>query len=724
MSQTPTTQTNMIKDIKAQNENVKPTDNVLAKLHADFPQCFSKDGKFDIDKFQNLIQLETDITREGYDLNFLGKNYANLIACTETETVIQPDLEHNAQPENANSQNVYISGDNLDALKHLLKSYSGRVKCIYIDPPYNTGSDGFVYNDKFNFTTEQLQTKLGVSEEKAKRILDLCTRGSASHSAWLMFMAPRLMLARDLLSEDGVICISIDDNEQANLKLLCDSIFGEDNFESNACVVVNPGGRDYKQVAITNEYLLIYSNDEAEINEIPKDAPFQFKDSLGGYNCRELRNRNPKFNSQNRPNLFYPFFVNPNLKTNDEYCAVSLVQDESFNIEVMPYNSNGDESVWRWGMPKSGKNIVIGDLDKSQILAKQKQDGGWNIYEKNRKSTTKVKSLWGDKDDISMRTEDGTKEVRKLFGNKNIFDHPKPTELPKRVALMGATSDSIILDFFSGSASTAHAIMKLNSEDCGDRKYIVVQLPVDLGTIKNPNATTKNAIEFLKSIEKPHTLDQIGLERIRRAAAKIKSDIQEEIPQLEKQLKTKEDKLVKASKQTSMFEEENPLVKEIESLKAEIENKRKALETTDFGFKHYTLQNVDKNTLDQMEKFELESMFSDEDILQKFGKETVLETWCVKDGYGFGANVVELQLAKYTAYHCGSHLYFVSGECFDENAVIALIDKYNSEPSFNPQNIVLFGYSFTFTQTEMLRKNLNTLKDSFKNLNINIDVRY
>ena len=148
------------------------------------------------------------------------------------------------------------------------------------------------------------------------------------------------------------------------------------------------------------------------------------------------------------------------------------------------------------------------------------------------------------------------------------------------------------------------------------------------------------------------------------------------------------------------------------------------METTDFGFKHYTLQNVDKNTLDQMEKFELESMFSDEDILQKFGKETVLETWCVKDGYGFGANVVELQLAKYTAYHCGSHLYFVSGECFDENAVIALIDKYNSEPSFNPQNIVLFGYSFTFTQTEMLRKNLNTLKDSFKNLNINIDVRY
>lgn len=214
----------------AQNEKVQPNDRIMSKLHADFPQCFNKEGQFDLEKFQQLVQTEVDVTHEGYELNFLGKNYANLIASTETETVIQPDLEHNAKPENCNSQNVYISGDNLDALKHLLKSYSNSIKCIYIDPPYNTGSDGFVYNDKFTFTEEQIQTKLGVSEEKAKRILDLARRGSASHSAWLMFMAPRLMLAKDLLTEDGVIFISIDDNEQANLKLLCDSVFGEENF--------------------------------------------------------------------------------------------------------------------------------------------------------------------------------------------------------------------------------------------------------------------------------------------------------------------------------------------------------------------------------------------------------------------------------------------------------------------------------------------------------------
>ena len=263
----------MIKDIKAQNENTKPNDGVLRKLHADFPQCFTNEGKFDLERFQQLLENKLDVTKEGYELNFLGKNYANLIASTETETVIEPDLEHNAQPENANSQNVYISGDNLDALKHLLKSYSGKIKCIYIDPPYNTGSDGFVYNDKFNFTKEQLQTKLSISEEKAKRILDLTKRGSASHSAWLMFMAPRLMLAKDLLTEDGVIFISIDDNEQANLKLLCDSVFGEENLVANFIVVRSEGGGLAKHAVIGHDYLPTYAKSIQDYRPLgkPKD---------------------------------------------------------------------------------------------------------------------------------------------------------------------------------------------------------------------------------------------------------------------------------------------------------------------------------------------------------------------------------------------------------------------------------------------------------------------
>lgn len=220
----------MIKDIIQHNEIAKGNERVIDILHRDFPQCFTSDGKFDIELFKGLVSETIPTTHEGYSLQFLGKSYASLVASTDTTTVVVPDEEHNSKSENVDSKNIYISGDNLDALKHLRNSYSESIKCIYIDPPYNTGSDGFVYNDNFHYTSEQLQNRLGISEDTAARILEMTTKGSASHSAWLAFMFPRLMLARDLLTPDGIIFISIDDNEQANLKLLCDSIFGEENF--------------------------------------------------------------------------------------------------------------------------------------------------------------------------------------------------------------------------------------------------------------------------------------------------------------------------------------------------------------------------------------------------------------------------------------------------------------------------------------------------------------
>lgn len=246
----------MIKDIIEQNAQVSPNAEELAILHRYFPSCFTNEGKFDLDLFETRIKDSVETTKEGYALNWLGKDYARMIASMDTTTVIVPDEEHNAKPENKNSENIYISGDNLDALSHLLKSYAGRIKCIYIDPPYNTGSDDFAYNDKFSFTKEDLVAKLSISEEQASKILDLTKRGSASHSAWLMFMAPRLQLAKDLLSEDGVIFISIDDNEQANLKLLCDSVLGEENLLSQIIVQSNKRGQTYKQLAKTHEYLL------------------------------------------------------------------------------------------------------------------------------------------------------------------------------------------------------------------------------------------------------------------------------------------------------------------------------------------------------------------------------------------------------------------------------------------------------------------------------------
>ncbi len=233
----------MIKNIMESNEKVTPNDKEMTVLKENFPSCFKADGSFDMARFAEFLKDKIDISYEGYELKFLGKNYAKMLASLDTETVIVPDEAHNALPENANSENVYISGDNLDGLKHLLKSYAGEVKCIYIDPPYNTGTDGFVYNDKFEFTVEDLAAKLSIDEERAQRILDITKKGSTSHSAWLMFMYPRLQLARDLLDDDGVIFISIDDNEQGNLKLICDDVFGEQNFAGQIAVVNNLKGR-------------------------------------------------------------------------------------------------------------------------------------------------------------------------------------------------------------------------------------------------------------------------------------------------------------------------------------------------------------------------------------------------------------------------------------------------------------------------------------------------
>lgn len=249
----------MIKDILNSNEEILPNTKQIEVLKENFPACFNADGSFDIERFKEYLSDKLMVSNEGYELKFLGKNYARLLASIDTTTVIVPDEEHNNKPENKDSQNIYISGDNLDGLKQLLKSYAHQVKCIYIDPPYNTGSDGFVYNDNFNFSAEELSTKLSIDEEQAQRILDLTKRGSASHSAWLMFMYPRLLLARDLLTDDGVIFISIDDNECHNLKLLCDDVFGEENFIAEFPRITKRGGKSSDIIAKNHDYFLMYN---------------------------------------------------------------------------------------------------------------------------------------------------------------------------------------------------------------------------------------------------------------------------------------------------------------------------------------------------------------------------------------------------------------------------------------------------------------------------------
>lgn len=684
----------MIKDIMTANEEVLPNSREMAVLKENFPSCFHKDGSFDIERFKEFLSDKVAVTNEGYELKFLGKNYARLLASMDTTTVIVPDEEHNAQPENVNSQNVYISGDNLDGLKHLLKSYSHKVKCIYIDPPYNTGSDGFVYNDDFNFTAEEISTKLSVDIEQAQRIMDLTKRGSASHSAWLMFMYPRLLLARDLLTDDGVIFISIDDNEQSNLKLICDDVFGEENFVANIIVQANKRGQTYKQLAKTHEYLFVYTrNVNTELNELNKGAgAFDKKDNIGEFEDRELRNRNPKFGRFNRPNLFYPIYTNPAAVDECGYCPVSLTKTNDFCIEILPYNSEGEESCWRWGQSKFLRNNNSESSMDSEVVAKLKTTGEYGCYEKYRKGTFKAKTIWyedelvGDladeEDDIweetGVITEQGSKELG-AYGMGDAFDFPKPTFLIKKVLHIGSNDNDVCVDFFSGSATTFEALLRQNAENNGSRKMIAVQLSEDLDAAyesapQGEKAKRKKALDFLDSISKPHFLDEIGIERIKRAAAKIR--------------------------------EEHPDT------------------TADLGFKHFTLKEPAGDTLDKLLKFTPEDngMFSS-DLVDEFGVPTVLTTWLVRDGYGFTEPAQAIDFAGYTAYYKGKHLYLIEKELSNE-AITAIVEKYETDGAFNPENVVLFGYSFSWSEIDALKINLARLKDTEKNLRINFDVRY
>lgn len=661
----------MIKDVLAANEAVKSNSKEIEILHKHFAQCFNKEGQFDIEKFQALIKEEVEITKEGYDLNFLGKSYAKLLASIDTTTVIQPDLEHNSKPENANSENVYISGDNLDGLKHLLKSYAGRVKCIYIDPPYNTGSDGFVYNDNFNFTIEELCLKLSISEEQAKKILDLTKRGSASHSAWLMFMYPRLQLAKDLLTDDGVIFISIDNNEYANLKLLCDTVFGEENFiEMFSWVKTSTPPSLSTKSRKTNEYILCYERFKSDYK----------------YNGELLDGGDqPLLNSGNTKRaLTFPkdkvFFSHSSMQRIIEpYTSDRVSLLNSINVK----NGYSDTDIQLEGEFKWSEEFLREEIEKgttfiikSDLLSIRfiRQGEGWKRPTNFIKDNIITPII--DKPSNEVDTNDNaSSDLETLMGSK-VFSFPKPVSLVKYLINFNIEDNDIIVDFFSGSATTAEAVMNINLDE-KRLKYILIQLPEDLDkNIETASGDTKtvlqNCIKLLDSLRKPHKLDEIGIERIKRAAQKIKNQSKVDL---------------------------------------------------DFGFKHYTLIEPSTETIDRMEIFNPKAIFADENILSQFGKESILETWMVKDGYGFGAKVEAVKLDKYTAYQCGKHLYFVDTE-LSETDLVALIDKYHQDPKFNPENLVIFGYSFTFTQTEMLRKNIAVLKDSHKNLKPNIDVRY
>ena len=480
------------------------TKSNIEKLKQLFPEIVT-DGKIDFEKLEIILGKEIDDTPERYNFTWHGKKEAMQFAQQPSKGTLRPMKGKSKHWDT--TDNLYMEGDNLEVLKLLQKSYNNKVKMIYIDPPYNTGHD-FVYKDDFKNSVDSYLELTNQKDDEGNKFSSNTESNGRYHTDWLNMMYSRLKLARNLLTEDGVVFISIDDNEVENLKKLCNEIFGENNFLGMFIINSTPNARDYGHIGKMHEYILFYGKNKirTSTNLLPElNKKFKYSDEVSGFNIHPLYNSNVAFTKNNRPNLYYPFYLNPTKKINGFY-EISLERKDSW-IEVYPPLSVKDsvQFVWRWGKEKALRFM------NREIVGYKTDTGEYRIVQKMRHSEKLIRSMLIDKKYSSRR---GTAEVEELMGNK-IFSFPKPVSLIKDLIRIGTNESSIILDFFSGSGTTAQATMELNAEDGGHRKFIMVQLPEILDEKK----------EAYK--DGYYTLCDIGEERIRRAGEKVKSDLLE-----------------------------------------------------------------------------------------------------------------------------------------------------------------------------------------------------
>lgn len=650
----------MLKDNRNYNAQVTSNTAFLKTLRDKLPEFFTADkidgdgvvtsqGTFDFEKFKKALaknSIQTELT-SGYQLNFIGKDYAKKQAGEAPTTVVLPDKVHNEQKENQNSKNLFFTGDNLEVLRHLQAGYENSIDVIYIDPPYNTGSDGFVYPDKFEYSDDKLQAMFGMSDEELKRLKSI--QGKATHSAWLTFMYPRLWLAKRLLKETGVIFVSIDDNEQANLKMLMDEIFGEGNFVSSLVHQRAKGGGQAKYVVKGHDIIHVYSKNITYLSPLVKPKVIQGKiiekDGIQYLKNDDIyRKQFGKYEKGTERRLYYEDALE--------------IKGEKIKAEIDQKLKNGE------------------------IFKEKRENGKHILYSLTpvAEATSKVYSI------IKVLSEEGKARLEELQLD-SVFSYPKPAELVKQIIQSNGDKNSIILDFFAGSATTADAVMQLNAEDGGNRQFIMVQLPEP--TFTQNSDGTKVARKGSESAFKAgyQSIDEISRERIKRASQKIQEEKGLELP-----------------------------------------------EGFDGGFKHYRVLEPSQVTLDDLDSFDIETgdfidnkgnhlLLSEsgfDDMISPFsseglgfgngatGEETILSTWLLADGYSILTPVKELDLAGYQANYVNSERLYLIAEGWSSEQTKELANIIGNNEKV-VQTIVLYGYSFGMESMRELESALEQL---------------
>ncbi len=621
-------------DNERYNETVQPNTAFLNELKEKLPEFFTKDGSFDLDKFKDQLKdKNVNELSEGYQLDFIGKDYARRQAGEMPSTVIVPDEKQN-NDEGKDSKNLFFTGDNLEVLRHLQNNYQGKIDVIYIDPPYNTGSDGFVYPDSFEYSDDKLKDMFGLDDDQVERLKSI--QGKSSHSAWLTFMYPRLALAKRLLNRKGLIFISIDDNESDNLHLLMDEIFGESNFLMQVAWRRTDNQPNLGEMAKVKEYVLTFSvnPDERELGRVP----------LSGKALNEYRyeDQNGKFRrgillDKTRGRFKYPIKTSSGNEIDGPWMVTKDQFEELDKKGLIYWTNSGRELPYKKTYLKDNKGAIVNDF-------------------------------WGIEVGTNQRA---SSEFLNLMG-KRYFDFPKPTSLIKQVLHL-SSSDALILDFFAGSSTTADAVMQLNAEDGGHRRFIMVQLP------EQTYHTNKDGKEVPTKGGKAaydagfKSIDEISRERIRRAAKKIREDNELTLP-----------------------------------------------ENFDGSFKHYRVVKPVKQTLEEIDDFDPNNTNLFTNMVDSFssqalnidgdasGEETILTTWLAKDGYPFDADVQDVKFDNYTAYKVEDNRLYLINEGWGADQTKELLNQLGTY-QLEVQSVVLFGYSFNVAELRELENGLKQL---------------